>query len=98
MRIWRDYRILHLIAHYGMRPSEVVALRIDSIDWDAEILHIYQRKTSTALDLPLAKPTLRILKDYPQHDRTHYGHAYLDPFLRACRREAGAPGASAPHT
>jgi|GEM_PF-519357 len=80
---WRDYCILHLIAHYGMRPSEVVALRLDSIDWNTGILHIYQRKTSTELDLPLAKPTLQILKDYLQQDRIHYGPEYHELFLRA---------------
>ena len=26
---WRDYCIIHLIAHYGLRPSEVVSLRLD---------------------------------------------------------------------
>lgn len=80
---WRDYCILHLIAHYGIRPSEVVALRLDSIDWNTEVLHIYQRKTSTELDLPLANPTLQVIKDYLQHDRTHHGHEYRELFLRA---------------
>lgn len=80
---WRDYCILHLIAHYGMRPSEVVALRLDSIDWNTEVLHIYQCKTSTELDLPLAKPTLEVLKDYLQHARLLHGHAYRELFLRA---------------
>jgi len=28
----RDYLILHLMAYYGLRPSEAVSLRLDSID------------------------------------------------------------------
>jgi len=32
---WRDYCILHLIAHYGLRPSEVVSLTLDSIAGNA---------------------------------------------------------------
>jgi integrase/recombinase XerD len=40
---WRDHCILHLIAHYGLRRSEIVALRIDSIDWDTSVLHVHQR-------------------------------------------------------
>jgi DHA1 family tetracycline resistance protein-like MFS transporter len=27
---WRDLTILHLLAYYGLRPSEVVALRLES--------------------------------------------------------------------
>jgi len=30
---WRDYVILYLMAHYGLRPSEVASLRMDAIDW-----------------------------------------------------------------
>ena len=33
---WRDYGILHLIAYYGLRPSESLSLRLDSIDWGAD--------------------------------------------------------------
>lgn len=80
---WRDYCILHLLAHYGLRPSEVVALRVDSIDWDTEVLHVYQRKTSTELVLPLAQPTLQILRSYLRHDRTRQGDAHRELFLRA---------------
>ena len=80
---WRDYCILHLLAHYGLRPSEVVALRLDSIDWDTEVLHVYQRKTSTDLVLPLAQPTLQLLRSYLLHDRMRYGDAHRQLFLRA---------------
>lgn len=50
---WRDLCVLHLIAHYGLRPGEVVALRLDSIDWERELLHVYQSKTRSPLTLPL---------------------------------------------
>jgi len=80
---WRDYCILHLIAHYGLRPSEVAGLRLDSIDWDTEVLHVYQPKTSTELLLPLAQPTLRILRSYLRHDRMRHGDAHHELFLRA---------------
>lgn len=33
---WRDYCILHLVAHYGLRPSEVAGLRLDSIRPDTQ--------------------------------------------------------------
>ena len=62
--------MLHLIAYYGLRPSEVVALRLDSIDWDAATLHVYQSKTRSTLALPLAEPTLALLRQYLANDRT----------------------------
>jgi integrase len=41
----RDHCMLHLIAHYGLRPSEVATLRLDSIDWEKKLLRIEQPKT-----------------------------------------------------
>jgi integrase/recombinase XerD len=63
-RDWRDYAILHLMAYYGLRPSEVAALRLDSIDWKAGTLRVEQRKTHSVLILPLVERTLRILRRY----------------------------------
>ena len=60
----RDFAILHLMAFYGLRPSEVAALRLDSIDWEAETLKVEQRKTRSELTLPLASRTLAILRRY----------------------------------
>lgn len=78
---WRDYTILHLMAHYGLRPCEVVALRLDSIDWQAKILRVEQRKTRSVLLLPLADRTLRILKRYLHAGRP--GSTRPELFLRA---------------
>ncbi|KVM78559.1 integrase [Burkholderia ubonensis] len=60
----RDYAILDLMAFYGLRPSEVACLRLDSIDWEAGTLKVRQSKTSSVLMLPLAERTLRILRRY----------------------------------
>jgi integrase/recombinase XerD len=65
-RDWRDYAILHLMAYYGLRPSEVAALRLDAIDWKAATLRVEQRKTRSILVLPLASRTLRVLHRYLQ--------------------------------
>ena len=65
-RDWRDYAILHLMAYYGLRPSEVAALRLDSIDWQAGTLRVEQRKTRSVLVLPLDDRTLRLLRRYLQ--------------------------------
>ncbi|MFN0314549.1 MAG: tyrosine-type recombinase/integrase [Burkholderiales bacterium] len=63
-RDWRDYAILHLMAYYGLRPSEVAALRLDSVDWEAGSLRVEQCKTRSVLVLPLADRTLRLLRRY----------------------------------
>jgi len=72
-----------LIAYYGLRPSEVVALRIDSIDWEQELLHVYQSKTRSPLTLPLDARTLRLLRGYLQHRRADGTSASSMLFLRA---------------
>ena len=80
---WRDLCILHLIAYYGLRPSEVVRLRLDSIDWEQALLHIYQSKTRSSLLLPLDARTLRLLRDYLQHGRAGDASHSSMLFLRA---------------
>jgi integrase/recombinase XerD len=84
---WRDYAILHLAAHYGLRPSEIVALRLHSINWEDRTLTVEQRKTRSTLELPLADRTVSILQRYLKHVRPHGVHPEL--FLRA-RCPAGA--------
>jgi integrase/recombinase XerD len=80
---WRDYCILHLIAHYGLRPSEVVSLRLDSIDWERRTLRVTQRKTRSTLTLPLAPETIRVLSQYLAVDRGRQGRSHPELFLRA---------------
>jgi integrase/recombinase XerD len=46
----RDYAIFILIAAYGLRASEVVALTLDDVRWRKGVLRIHQRKTGTPLD------------------------------------------------
>lgn len=79
----RDLCILHLMAHYGLRPSEVVSLRVDSIDWDSALLHVTQSKTRSELVLPLAPQTLRLLRGYLQHERIAQGDLHPQLFMRA---------------
>ncbi len=78
----RDHCILHLIAHYGLRPSEVVTLCLDSIDWQRKLLRVEQTKTRSVLILPLAAPTLKVLRSYLRERAKHPSeHAFL--FRRA---------------
>ncbi len=79
---WRDYTILHLMAHYGLRPSEVISLRLDSIDWTASTLRVSQCKTRSTLLLPLAPQTAKVLRHYIDHARDQHAQRYPELFLR----------------
>jgi len=60
----RDHAILHLMAYYGLRASEVASLTFDAVNWKTGTLRVDQRKTRSTLVLPLAGQTLRILEQY----------------------------------
>jgi integrase/recombinase XerD len=77
----RDYAILHLMAHYGLRPSEIITLTLGSIDWKIKTLRVKQCKTRSDLILPLADQTLRVLRHYLRYGRP--GRAQAELFLRA---------------
>ncbi len=49
----RNYAMLLMLATYGLRASEVVAVTLDDISWRQRRLRIYQRKTRSPLELPL---------------------------------------------
>ncbi len=83
---WRDYAILHLMAHYGLRPSEIVVITLDSIDWEAKALRVAQCKTQSTLILPLSNQTLSLLKHYLHYGRP--GSSRSELFLRV-RTPAG---------
>lgn len=84
---WRDFTILHLMAYYGLRPSEIATLRVDSIDWCSKTCRVEQRKTQSDLLLPLAERTLALLQQYLRRGRSQSVLPQL--FLRV-RRPSGA--------
>ena len=60
----RDHAIYHLLAFYGLRPADVAALTLNSINWQAGTMHVSQSKTNTSLLLPLSPNTLDILHEH----------------------------------
>jgi len=78
----RDHFILHLMVHYGLRPSEVTSLQVDSINWDSSVLRVVQSKTRSDLLLPLMPQTMRILRSYLEHDRSAQGTSHPQLFLK----------------
>ena len=76
----RDYAMFLLIATYGLRASEVVALSLEDIRWRQGILRIHQRKTSSPLELPLTNEVLSALVKHLK--RTPPPIPYRRVFLR----------------
>lgn len=78
----RDFMILHLMAHYGLRPGEITRLRVESIDWNKRTLSVDQAKTRSWLTLPLDERTLRLLTHYLRARGGQGGTGTL--FVSAC--------------
>lgn len=65
----RDYAMFLLIATYGLRTSEVAALRLDDVEWRASRIQVRRPKIETPLVLPLTDAIGAALLDYLRHAR-----------------------------
>jgi integrase/recombinase XerD len=65
----RDYAILLLIATYGLRSSEIVALTLDDFAWRQGELRVPRRKVDGVLTLPLTDDAGAAVLDYIRHGR-----------------------------
>jgi integrase len=72
--------MLSLIASYGLRACDIVALKLQNIRWRAASIRLCQSKTAVPLELPLTPEVgsalYRYLKKVPR-----YG-SYREVFLR----------------
>jgi len=60
----RDYAILMLLAHHGLRAREAAALRISDIDWDKHSMFLRHRKNGSSVQMPLSPQTEEALRLY----------------------------------
>ena len=65
----RDYAILILTIHTGMRAGDVRNLRIKDIDWEAKKLCFVQGKTGGPVELPVSDPVGWAIIDYLRNGR-----------------------------
>jgi site-specific recombinase XerD len=65
----RDRAILLLLAVYGLRSGEVVALTLDDIDWERDILHVTRPKQRCKQDYPLTTDVGNAILRYVQQVR-----------------------------
>lgn len=82
----RDYAMFCLIASYGLRASQVVALTLDDIHWRDRWVHIRERKNGEPLQLPLTDAVASALERYLRQGRPQSPHREV--FLRV-RAPAG---------
>jgi site-specific recombinase XerD len=65
----RDHAILMLLSLYGMRAGEIVALRLDDIDWRKEVIRLHHAKTGATSYLPLMPEVGNAILKYLQKAR-----------------------------
>jgi integrase len=76
----RDYALLFLAVHTGLRSIDIVNLKLTDIDWKNDEIHIIQRKTNRTLLLPLEPDTGAALAEYILKGRPDSEVPYI--FLR----------------
>jgi integrase/recombinase XerD len=65
----RDFAMLLLLAAYGLGAAEVLALRLEDLDWQAGILRARRPKTKVSIELPLLPPVAKALTAYLRWER-----------------------------
>ena len=85
----RDYAILMLLVHLGLRSGEIVSLTLDSIDWEGGSITVSGKGDQRAC-LPLPTEVGEALADYLRQGRPHCKDRAL--FLRALAPIRGLGG------
>lgn len=65
----RDYAILLLAARLGMRPLDIVNLKLEDLKWDEDKIDFTQGKTGRRLELPLSNEIGSAIIEYLQKGR-----------------------------
>lgn len=76
----RDRAMLLLGARTGLRPVDIIALRLQDIDWRQGQITLAQQKTGALVVLPLLADVGEAIADYLLHDRPSGGndeHVFL---------------------
>ncbi|MDA8441227.1 MAG: site-specific integrase [Peptococcaceae bacterium] len=77
----RNYAILFLASHTGLRSIDIVNLKLTDIDWKKDEIRIVQRKTGKSLVLPLEADTGKAIADYILSGRPNTDSPYI--FVRS---------------
>lgn len=76
----RDYAMILLVAHLGLRTRDIKALKLDNLKWRDNRIELMQSKTSSVLSLPLLPDVGWAIIDYLKNGRPKVESPYV--FLR----------------
>jgi site-specific recombinase XerD len=76
----RDYAILLLAGHLGLRTADIRGLRLEHLHWEEGRIEFPQSKTGVSLTLPLIPAVGEAIIDYLRHGRPPTKHRQV--FLR----------------
>jgi integrase/recombinase XerD len=65
----RDFAMLLLLTTYGLGAAEILALRLEDLDWRAGVLRARRPKTKVDIELPLLPAVARALAAYLRWER-----------------------------
>ncbi len=65
----RDYAMLLMMALYGLGAAEVLALRLEDVNWESRIISVRRPKTGVQIELPLLPAVARALAAYLKSER-----------------------------
>jgi integrase len=83
----RDRAVAMLVLYTGLRKCDIVGLKINSIDWENDLIHVIQRKTKVPLTLPLRAVVGNAIHDYMELERPKIDCEYIFIRQRAPYRE-----------
>jgi len=90
----RDYAILILLAHCGLRACEVAGLRLSDIDWRRDTIHLRRPKTRTNENIPLVSSVGEALVAYIRQRQSIPVYAEVFLTVQAPIRPLSASGIS----
>lgn len=73
----RDYAVILLAIRTGMRASDICKLKVSDIDWHNATICFVQKKTCTAIILPLPTDVGNAIADYILQARVQSDNPYL---------------------
>lgn len=85
----RDYAIFLISLRIGLRASDISKLKLADIDWAEKTIKVVQKKTKTAVELPLPVDAGNAVADYILHSRYKTDSPYV--FLRIRRTPSDTP-------
>lgn len=76
----RDYAMLLLSSHLGLRAGDICQLQFSEIDWEHDKISLVQKKTGVPIELPLLPAIGNAIVDYLRYGRPKSSSDYV--FLR----------------